>query len=913
MTDNQNNSKMMKIFSDSPIDNARHFNFDDYVDSLQNIILYSEISTPLSIVVNGKWGCGKTSLMKTLRNRLEQHTKSKGGRLVQTVWFDAWKYSDTNSMLASLISEIYNEIEKNNEWANVGVSDYLSWKYFKNREKIDRLEIISNLANRLSGGLTPDISPFQKSLKYERELPFYESFQKYMQGILHYLFVQETDGKYNDKNGVLVIFIDDLDRCAPKSIANVLESINLFFDQQGCIFVFGLDLHLISKAIELNYRDYDLSGEEYLKKMVQIQFNLPELRDTDIKTYFEQELPPDDQLRPYIDLIITSSDRNPRKVKQSINSLKLMITLGNQIKGLHIEEELLIKWSILNLVSSDFINEIKNDRDILFYLQAYVKRGPDTFYDWVLDNEGEYYRDHPDEAPLNREPFKNIFETFKKDDKIEKILQRGNTEFTERNISDYIYLSGVVPKDPKVTIVANKDSVIIGHSFNFFGTAIVSGDTVQLTVTGPSEEFSKGKEIGRPQVSKNNTWSFLWEPGYDIDPGKYTVIVNGIEDRVTDDVAVSFELGAVTIVARGSQSYYLGETIRLCGICTAKKTVFLSLVPLDPKALGRKLDQFPIESKNDEENTFLKIDVKEDNTWEYKWDTIKFSSLIGVGTYTIYACEGPFTRNNLKNKAYGTVSIVLKRPFVSATASQSTVARGDRFYITGTATGSPKKGLQIWIFGENFFLCKNAQVNPDSSFSLRINRPDTEKMESGPYFVVVQHPMMNEEFDVYLDRSEQNILSNYPKEGSILFSVIDNQGIRGPTAAQALTNAINSENIDDTYTKLQFLIEEPVISIDPIGDRHVGDKFMITATTNLAVDDEVHFEIYPSSFKPKLNNRGGFTGATGTLNVTKGDLGLNKLAFNIDTTEFRPDEYIVIVSSLLPKMTANAIFNVIKK
>jgi hypothetical protein len=899
MTEPQSNLKTMKIFSDSPIDNARYFNFDDYVDSLQNIILYSDVSTPLSIVINGKWGCGKTSLMKTLRSRLDNHLKSNEGRHVKTVWFDAWKYSETNSMLASLISEIYNEIDRKNQFANVRFFDYVSWKYFKNRERIKKLKIISDLAKTLTAGISPDLTEYQEPPKYEIELPFYETFQKYMLEILQYLFVQEKNGKYDDKNGVLVIFIDDLDRCSPKSIANVLESINLFFDQRGCIFVFGLDLHLISRAIELNYQDYGFSGEEYIKKMVQLQFNLPDLRNTDIKTYFEQELPSDDPLRPYIDLIISSSDRNPRKVKRSINSLKLMIALGNQIKGLRIEEELLIKWSILNFVSSDFINAIKNEMDLLFYLQAYWKRGPDIFYDWVIDNQGEYYKDHPDEAPLNREPFKNIFEKFKKDDKIRKILQEGEKEFTDANISDYIYLSGVVPKDPKVTITANVDSVIIGRLFRFYGTAIVSGKTVQLVAFGPADKFSKGKEIGTPEVSKNNTWTFEWDPGYDIEAGSYRVIVNGLEDQVSDTVAVAFQRGAVTIVAAGSQSYYLGETIRLSGTCTAKKSVFLSLAPLDPNSQSRKLDQFPIEAKNEDENTFLKIDVKDDCTWEYEWDTSKISSLIDAGTYTIYACEGPFTRNNLKNKAYGTVSIILKKPFVSATASQSVVAQGDSIYITGTATGHPKLGVQIWIFGENYFLRKIAVVNPDSSFAIVLAESETKQMEPGQYFVVVQHPMMNEEFDIYTDSDEHNVLGNNPKKGTKIFSIFGPKGVRGADAVLLLVDAINQSSIDDTFTKFQFLVAVPFIKIDPVNDHHVGDRFTVTATTNLTVGDEVLFAISPS--QTDKTHSEVFSGASGSLpfQVMPGANGLNRLSFDVDTSIFQPDEYVIKVYAVL--------------
>ncbi len=57
---------------------------------------------------------------------------------------------------------------------------------------------------------------------------------------------------------------------------------------------------------------------------------------------------------------------------------------------------------------------------------------------------------------------------------------------------------------------------------------------------------------------------------------------------------------------------------------------------------------------------------------------------------------------NLANVAYGTVSIIIKKPFVSATASQSTVAQGDSVFITGTAQGQPSAGVQIWILGKNY-------------------------------------------------------------------------------------------------------------------------------------------------------------------------------------------------------------------
>ena len=64
--------------------------------------------------------------------------------------------------------------------------------------------------------------------------------------------------------------------------------------------------------------------------------------------------------------------------------------------------------------------------------------------------------------------------------------------------------------------------------------------------------------------------------------------------------------------------------------------------------------------------------------------------------------------------------------------------------------------------------------------------------------------------------------------------------------------------------------------------------------TNLAVDDEVLVQVYSSSFKPTQKSQSGeFSGATGTVKVTKGDSGMNKISFDVDSSTFKPDEYIV--------------------
>jgi len=401
-----------------------------------------------------------------------------------------------------------------------------------------------------------------------------------------------------------------------------------------------------------------------------------------------------------------------------------------------------------------------------------------------------------------------------------------------------------------------------------------------------------------------------------------------------DEVDVKVEKGAVTIVAAGDQSYYLGEEIKLSGTNTETYQTYLFIVGpnLPDNGADIKKDDprhFPV--RDGDAKTFKVVDVNGDNTWSWKWGTSNYA--LDAGTYTIYAVSQPNWKESLGQAAYGTVSIIIKKPFVSATASQSTVAKGDRIYITGTAEGQPNS-VQIWILGKNKYLKATESVNSDASFKYEVTQDTTANLYAGQYFVVVQHPMQNDKFDVNTvdvlntglnEPNKINDLWVYNlqlKEGTStsaatwtkIFKLGGAGSLQGSDAAEALVQGINDANVDDTYTKLQFLVEEALIRIDPIGDKHVGDKFTITAQTNLAVDDEVLIQVYSSSFKPTQKSQSGeFSGATGTVKVTKGDSGMNKLSFDVDSSTFKPDEYIVTADAVIQEATGTALFNVLEQ
>jgi PGF-CTERM protein len=404
-----------------------------------------------------------------------------------------------------------------------------------------------------------------------------------------------------------------------------------------------------------------------------------------------------------------------------------------------------------------------------------------------------------------------------------------------------------------------------------------------------------------------------------------TIALYGTGSYKSDEVDVKVEKGAVTIVAAGDQSYYLGEEIKFSGTNTESYTTYLFIIGPNLQTDGSQIQsQDPRNNAvtNLQASTFQTATVAGDNTWSYKWGTSNYA--LDAGTYTVYAVSQPNNKANLQRAAYGTVSIIIKKPFVSATASQSTVAKGDKIFITGTAEGKPSKGVQIWVLGKNKAILANEAVNADSSFKYELRGTETASWYPGQYFVVVQHPMQNNQFDVYLRSNTVgavgygqvwNRMLNRANDanGAQVFAVLGAGSLQGSDAAEALVQAINDPNVDDTYTKLQFLVEEPVIRVDAIGDKHVGDKFTITAQTNLAVDDEVLVQVYSSSFKPTQKSQSGeFSGATGTVKVTKGDGGMNKVSFDVDSSTFKPDEYLVTETGVIVVATGTALFNVLE-
>ena len=489
-----------------------------------------------------------------------------------------------------------------------------------------------------------------------------------------------------------------------------------------------------------------------------------------------------------------------------------------------------------------------------------------------------------------------------------------------------------------LTITTNKESVVKGTSFTVTITgeankmyyvyvksgaayypALIAGQSgIEQIVNVPGETDEAGKtgtaakvttDAGGSRTVGFGTYNATSDETFDIK------VVDPTDDSKYDTVSVEVMKGEISVTMGGTGSFYMGEDISLSGENTETDLVYLFITGPNLYNDGVRIDDPAVDCENGDDTTFKVVDVDTDNTWKYKWDTSDFTTVLDAGSYTIYAVSEPLCRGDVSEATYETASIVLKKPFITARLSSTTVASGDEFKITGTASGNPNS-VYVWIFGKNYRnMFNSVDVNNDGTYEYKLSTGETEDLYAGQYYVVVQHPMSNGAGIYAIDSGDDECSgtgcwgmtsdANVWGSGAVKLS-----GLQASDAATALTDAISSPNIDDLYAKASFLIDNPFISITSIPTTQTGTNITVSGTTNLGTGDDLLIDVVSASFGPTNKSQSGeFSAGGGMTDVVEGTTSTyNEFSMYFDTAGWKPDEYLVTVESVLTGATATSSF-----
>jgi len=261
------------------------------------------------IALYGEWGCGKTSLMKWMESDFNLVTNYK------TIFFEAWKHEKDNNIALSLMDAICSQTIQGQFDKDINALKNTAGVLFK---ALAKSAIIDLGMLKLSGkefvqaGEDQDNKDDKSKSFYKATKEFEEQFKTVENSILG-----EGDAK-------LIVFIDDLDRCEPECVLNLISAIKLFFSYgERTIFFCGMDKEAITKVITAKYGNV-IRANEYLEKIFDVSFTIPKYRTLNkiLIHYFEDF--GDDKLEIIEKFLSAIFFTNPRHLKKVLNKYAIL-------------------------------------------------------------------------------------------------------------------------------------------------------------------------------------------------------------------------------------------------------------------------------------------------------------------------------------------------------------------------------------------------------------------------------------------------------------------------------------------------------------------------------------------------------------------------------------------------------------
>jgi hypothetical protein len=179
------------------------------------------------------------------------------------------------------------------------------------------------------------------------------------------------------KNGArLVFFIDDLDRCEPDEIIDLLESIKLFLDLRNVFIIIAVAKDVVDRGIAFKYRNFGFTedkvlavGDEYLDKMIQLPLYIPPI-DGGAVGQFMNGLSLPDAVRAQVDLLQWIVNPNPRRIKRVLNTCAVTYAISEQSPGLRdLRQDLVARLAVLRVQSAELFAAITLSPDLLVALE----------------------------------------------------------------------------------------------------------------------------------------------------------------------------------------------------------------------------------------------------------------------------------------------------------------------------------------------------------------------------------------------------------------------------------------------------------------------------------------------------------------------------------------------------------------
>lgn len=266
-----------------------------------------KMTAPKGLVIGiyGEWGSGKTTVVGFIKSYLNASTDASAPLIIT---FNPWWYTGSEALLVGFFSTLEEEINSNYQSLMKDLGE--------NLRKLSR--VLAKVPVDVAGIPEAAFTEFGSgSIQATRD-----KIIKQLEGL----------------NKRILIVIDDIDRLNPLEIKQLFTVIKAVADFPNVVYLLAFDEKIVTRAISDEY------GFDYLEKIVQVPFRLPEASKDKLRAWLMDglreivgELPSDLAvnffgLRGYAIQIINIVD-TPRRIIRFLNTFR--VTYAGLQKEVH--------------------------------------------------------------------------------------------------------------------------------------------------------------------------------------------------------------------------------------------------------------------------------------------------------------------------------------------------------------------------------------------------------------------------------------------------------------------------------------------------------------------------------------------------------------------------------------------------
>ena len=251
--------------SDKPIEKIENdkLNRKSFSQQLAHAILSYTSQDNFTIGLCGRWGTGKTSIINMVIEEMTNKTSDLPNKPI-IVKFNPWNYSDTAQLIQQFFTTIMSEI---------GISP--SGKELKRvGSALEKYSEIFEYSQYI-----PVVGKYLKPIKdLVKEFGTEVSEVALQKNSLESVKVEVIDA-LKSQNQKIIVIIDDIDRLNNEQIRLIFQLVNCVAGFPNMIYLLSFDKSVVIRALE---DEQKCNGEEYLEKIIQVPFDVPEAKKSDV-------------------------------------------------------------------------------------------------------------------------------------------------------------------------------------------------------------------------------------------------------------------------------------------------------------------------------------------------------------------------------------------------------------------------------------------------------------------------------------------------------------------------------------------------------------------------------------------------------------------------------------------------------